>query len=225
MYIMRKRQITLVLSCVIAVLGLSGLEAAEKTERVVECRNLFPSDLSASDLELRFGIGNVVTADVYLGEGYYEVGTVLFPNSPKDRVEFRWYDREGRRFPRSIGLKDQESSWRTAQGIGMGTDLLTVERLNGKPFRLRGYGADGSGRTMSWQSGHLEKETGCALRLRLMSSADPKPLSPSQAQLARQIDGGQGTFSSGHPAFQALNPPVDRIWLEFAQPNNSLQRP
>lgn len=221
----RKRQIMLFLSCVAAIPGAGAPEAAGKTGRVVECEKLFPSDLSAADLERQFGVGNVVNADVYLGEGHYEAGAVLFPTSPQDRVEIRWYDREGRRFPLSVGIGDQESVWRTAEGIRMGTDLLTVERLNGKPFRLRGYGADGSGRTMSWQSGRLEKETGCTLRLRLMSSANRKPLSPLQAQLARQIDGGEGTFSSGHPAFQALNPAVDRIWLEFPQPGNSLQRP
>jgi hypothetical protein len=50
-----------------------------------------------------------------------------------------------------------------------------------------------------------------------------KPPSPSQAMLARQIE-GERTFSSGHSAFQAMNPAVDRMWLEFAQPKSTLQQ-
>jgi hypothetical protein len=107
-------------------------------------------------------------------------------------------------------------------GIAVGVDLLNVERKNGKPFRLRGYGTDGSGWTRSWGGGRLESVSECSLSLRLDIDWNA-PRSSEDDRLLRQLR-GEGTFSSGHPAFQRMNPKVGSIRLTYEPPNISLQR-
>jgi hypothetical protein len=84
-------------------------------------------------------------------------------------------------------------------------DLKTIERRNGRPFRLRGFTGEGyPGRIISWGSGRFKSATaaGCTVSIFLLPTDDTEvdPL------LGRQL--GLGEFSSGHPAMQALNPRV-----------------
>jgi len=117
----------------------------------------------------RFGAGNVSRESIYLGEGFYEEGTVLFSESPADRVEVLWHDSESERFPRSVSISGDASNW-TIRGISLGASLKAVESLNRWPFRVMGYGWDGQGITVSWGSGELEFMGECVLRLRFMPS-------------------------------------------------------
>jgi hypothetical protein len=201
------------------VLSLAAVGGAP-AERTLQCDTLFTPQVGASDLEKVFGPENVVTADIYLGEGEYESGTVLFPSSAHDRVEIRWHDKVARRYPASVEAR-APSSWKAPLDISVGMDLLKVERINGRPFRLRGYGSDGSGWTRSWGQGRLEAMSGCHLNLRLQYDWNIER-SPSDDRLFRQAFGD--FFSSGHPAFQKMNPKVTSIMLTYEPPNISLQR-
>src|SRR6059036_2939615 len=66
--------------------------AAVQQSRLLECTSVFGKDASAASLSERFGAANVRSAEIYLGEGFYESGTVLFANSVEDRVEILWKD-------------------------------------------------------------------------------------------------------------------------------------
>jgi hypothetical protein len=122
------------------ILLLIALETSVRGQqvRLLECQSTFSKDATSADLIRRFGVRNVIPGEIYVGEGYSEHGTVLFADSPEDRVEIRWKDIERQRMPNIIYVRGTKSHWRTEGGLALGLDLITVEKLNGRPFKLLG---------------------------------------------------------------------------------------
>lgn len=108
-----------------------------------------------SDLVKYFGAANVKNASIYRGEGQSVPGTVVYDKDPKRRMEITWAPnkRVG-----DITISGSSSVWHTQSGIGLGTSLAELQRLNGKPFKFSGFDWDLGGRIQSWQGGKLEKE-------------------------------------------------------------------
>ena len=102
----------------------------------------FPVDASAAGLRDRFGDEHVETAPVPWGgaEGDYNEGTVLFGKDPSARIEIFWRDVAGKRNPEWVSVRDKRSRWQTPAGVTIGTVLQALEKLNGRPFRLLGFG-------------------------------------------------------------------------------------
>jgi hypothetical protein len=109
------------------------------------CRT-FPADLSEEDLRSRFG-SRVATGLVPWGgaEGDYNEGTVLYGDMADAKVEIFWQDLVNKRRPQWISTRGTKGRWRTPGGIMLGTDLLTIEKLNRRPFRLIGFASDSTG--------------------------------------------------------------------------------
>ncbi len=183
-------------------------QTAAGSVRAFDCVSVFTSTVSEGDLRRQFGDANVVAGLVEIGEGQTEDGTTLFPHSPEDRVTLLWADIAGRRLPRWVSVRDAASRWRTPEGIGIGTALRSIERLNRRPFRLLGFHWDYGGTVMSWSGGRLEPPGNhpCWPRFRL----SPAGRSPRTAEVS-----GDREFSSGHPAMQSLNPRVYEIFLTY----------
>lgn len=180
-------------------------------QRVLECESAFPPTMTAASLVERFGAENILNTDIPIGEGFYEPGTVVFPESDALKVEILWQDTESLAVPGLVRVRGEQSAWRTKQGLSLGDDLLIVEQLNGEPFQLTGFEWDYAGTQLSWSGGVLKrKETaGCGVRVRF------QPDDPSdQMEWYLQVL-GDGEYSSGHPAMQALNPGVYELWLEY----------
>lgn len=203
-----------VLLAAIVVAGSVGTHGAGQSPsspaRVFDCRT-FPPDLAEADLGRRYGRQHVTAGPVPVGEGMEEDGTTLFTASDADRVTILWKDKASRRRPDSISVRVGASAWRTPDGIGIGTDLAVLERLNRRPFRLLGFGWDYGGTVMSWSGGRLATaaDEGCRMRLRL---------SPMHWSSAGRAVIGEREFSSGHPVMQALNPRVYEILLFYRDP-------
>jgi hypothetical protein len=165
---------------------------------------------SEIDLIRMYGSENVAAQDVDLGEGETERGTELFSNDPQRRIDILWKDLLEKRGPKRIQISGAKSLWTTVHRISLGTTLKQLEQINRKPFRLAGFAFDYSGTVISWSQGALEQELDGPGRVILR-------LEPSQDQ-SQQPDYrsvlGDGSFSSGHPAMQRLNPCVYQlIWL------------
>ena len=172
----------------------------------------FPPDLSAADLRERFGEQHVQRAPVPWGgaEGDSSEGTVLFPDDEHGRLQIFWRDSATQRQPEWVSVRGERSRWRTSSGVTLGTHLRELESLNGRPFRLLGFGNDVSGTVMSW-SGAQDTER-CRVRLRLQV---PWPRTDhGRSPLYRQLL-GEREFSSGHPAMQALDPAVYELFLQY----------
>lgn len=178
---------------------------------ILACSTFMP-DVSAAQLAERFGAANVTTADISIGEGDTEPGTVLFADRPEDRVEILWKDQSAQRRPRAVMVRADKSQWRTKGGLTPGMTLREVERLNRRPFRLLGFSWDYEGTVSTWSGGAAAESAGdkCTMRARLR----PSPAGEPEEKWHRQVQGDR-EFSSGHPAMQALNPRVYEIWLEY----------
>ena len=175
---------------------------------------------SEAMLGAAFGEANIERADIYLGEGLYETGTAVYSNDPERRLDILWRD-EARSKIKEIRLTGDASVWKTIGGISLGTTLKEIERLNGYPFRLAGFGFDYGGTLVHCGRGRLSmlgrindkgKLEGRALLLRLAPPGAARQ-SPDYRQVLRDRE-----FSSGHPGAKPDCLSNDHISCSLARP-------
>ena len=203
---------------VVALVTSSVNQDSSPQDRVLpfSCE-IFSATASAAALSSRFGPANVRTGLVPWGgaEGDVNEGTKLFDSTPDAKLEIYWRDRANKRNPEWVSVRGSHSRWRSPAGITLGTSLRAIERLNGKPFRLLGFGTDVSGTVISWSGGRLDSQNTpeCKVRLRLGRDWDDRA-DPARGALIRQLI-GEDEFSSGHPAMQSLDPTVYELFLQY----------
>ena len=190
---------------------LLAQDATIVASRMFGCSGRFTADLTEQRLIEIYGTQNVRPGDIYVGEGFTEPGATVFPDSAADRIEVVWSDGKKRAAPRFVRVKEKFTRWRTVDGVSIGTDLKTIERINRRPFRLRGFGWDNSGALSSWSGGRLDQQDtpGCRVSLRAL----PPGEGPWPGVWEQVV--GTAEFSSGHPAMQQLNPRVTELFLVF----------
>lgn len=173
----------------------------------------FPADMTEADLVERFGADHVVTsAPLRWGGEYRGTGTVVFPEREHARLEIIWQDKEANQRTRRVVVRGDSTRWRTRQGISLGMDLKTVEKLNRKPFRLAGFQTVLMGAVRSWSGGALEQpeHDSCTLWVRL------QPDSTYDFATFRRVRSGR-EYSSAHPAMQELNPTVVSLTITHSR--------
>jgi hypothetical protein len=163
----------------------------------------------ASETELRRRYGSAVESiRVELGEGETAPGTVLYPTDSVRRIEILWRDTLSRRKPSRLILRGSSSQWHVGPDISLGTSLRDLERLNGRPFTLAGFGWDYAGVVIDWKGGTLDSAlTGIKLYL------DPGPSQQQSSAYSRVL--GDRDYSSALPAMQELDPKVAQIFVDF----------
>lgn len=171
-------------------------------------------DADEASLVAVYGRENLVDEVLDTGEGDTEPGTVLFPNDPSQRLLIFWRDKDQKKTPYTVELRGDHSKWKTDQGITLGTSLKELEVLNAGPFRLLGFGHDGSGVVVDYDKGRLQSfdlplENTGTRRLGLSLSPYGKDVDRTSAIYRSVL--GDHEYSSGHPSMQALNPRVDHI--------------
>jgi hypothetical protein len=169
--------------------------------------------ISEADLKRIYGRRNVRSTRVSLGEGETEAGTVIYPRDPLRMIEIVWKDTRRKRFPKLIQLTGERSVWKTRQGISLGTRLKELERINGKPFVLAGFGWDYEGTVVSWENGKLEREFEKDGRTILLRLSDQTGHAMSGEDLS--VVQGDNDFPSSNQAMQRINPKVYQIIIEF----------
>jgi hypothetical protein len=166
------------------------------------------SEASEADLRRRYGSASLDSLRVELGEGETAPGTVLYPADSVRRLEILWRDSLTRRQPARLILRGTRTQWRVGPGITLGTSLKDLERLNGGPFTLAGFGWDYAGVITDWKGGSLDSAlTGVKLYL------DPGAEQYQSAAYSRVL--GDRDYSSALPAMQQLNPKVGQIFVDF----------
>ncbi len=128
----------------------------EKEVSVTDSQIDFPLDSLLSfnsEKELRKVFSEVVQETVENPDNtlYY---TRLFP-STQNEVSIYWNDDS----PNCTGLSyieifTKDTEWKTKEGITIGTDIKTLEKLNEKPFKFYGLGWHYPG-SVDWQEGNL----------------------------------------------------------------------
>jgi hypothetical protein len=96
--------------------------------------------------------------------------------------------------------------------VGIGTDLRTLEALNGRPFHLSGFAWDYSGTISAFDGGHLDTLWGGGPDVAPTVMLRLSPAAGAPDSLFSQVIGDR-EFSSQHPAMVALNPRVYQILL------------
>ena len=180
---------------------------------------------SERDLIELVGEGNVESVNLSEAPEPEEdvAGTIVFPERLDARLTIAWRDR-GRTTPTDFFFESQiledgelvaevaRGSWRTPRGVRLGTTLVDLQRLNGRPFTVAHVaGTYWEARVASWEGGDLSTE----LDLRpFVVTVASSGLDALTAEQRRQLDASD-TLSSALPALRALNPTVTQIRLRF----------
>lgn len=175
--------------------------------RTIDCRGAFARDSSHIRLAQVFGPDNVVFTDVDGPENSKIPASVLFPRDPARRLELLWNNPTSRSGTQVIVINGK-SNWSAPRGIKLGTQLAAVEKLNGKPFKLTPFGADGSS-AADWQEGQMLKlQGGCKIGMRFI--ADPRTPQEARAELASAKE-----LLSSDANVRALRPTVAEILIGY----------
>jgi hypothetical protein len=176
--------------------------------RAIACSGPFGKQSSHLKLAQRFDSRNITFTEVDGPEGTKLRASVLFPNDPKRRLEILWQNDAARSDTHLIVINGQ-STWTAPRGLRLGLTLPALEKLNGKPFRLKGFDHDAAGQVTDWQGGALEKLPGdCRLGIRF--AADPKASPDKRSEVA-----GDKEFASSDAAMRAVAPKVAEIILGY----------
>ena len=175
--------------------------------RAVACSGAFAKDSSHLKLAAAFNSLNIAFTEVDGPDGAKVMASVLFPNDAKRRLEV-WWQNEAARSGTYLIVINGKSSWTAPKGLRLGLGLAAIEKLNGRPFKLKGFEKDG-GSVTDWQGGGLVSlPGGCKVGVKF--APDPKA---SEAVLAETSVGTE--FDSSDAAMRAARPAVAEIILGY----------
>jgi hypothetical protein len=186
--------------------GVPPHAAAPASTRTVACSGPFAKDSGMLALAMAFDSRNVVFNEIDVGGS--KVGTsVVFPKDPKRRLEVWWSN------PNRTGtyliLINGQSAWTGPGGMRLGLTLAQLEKLNHKPFKLKGFDKDGTATVSDWDGGALaELPGGCKSGLSLR--ADPKASAEAVSALPADKE-----YSSTDSEIRAVKPTVSEILLGY----------
>jgi hypothetical protein len=176
---------------------------------LIQCAGPFAKNSSHSRLAETFGVANLEFGDIGGAEGESQLGSRAFPNEVQRRFDVTWNDEAGRRDTKAVRFRG--SAWRTVQGIGVGADLIEVERINGKPFTMWGFEWDYGGIVRDWQGGALGKfSAACRLGMQFVPGENPPPVTLDRVS-------GERTIVSSSPDVRAVKPRVSEIFLVYPE--------
>jgi hypothetical protein len=177
--------------------------------RAVACSGPFAKDSNNLKLAMLFDSKNITFTDIDFN-GTKVGASILFPKDPKRRLEI-WWSNTANRSGTYLILINGQSTWGAPGGMRLSLTLAELEKLNHKPFKLKGFDKDkGNAATVSdWDGGALATLAGgCKSGVSLQ--ADPK--APADAVTALPAD---HEYSSSDPALRAVNPTVSEILLGY----------
>jgi hypothetical protein len=177
--------------------------------RAVACSGPFAKDSNNLKLAVLFDSKNVTFTDIDFN-GTKVGASILFPKDPKRHLEI-WWSNSANRSGTYLILINGQSTWGAPGGMRLGLTLAELEKLNHKPFKLKGFDKDkGNAATVSdWDGGALATLAG-ACKSGVSLQADPK--APADAVTALPAD---HEYSSSDPALRAVNPTVSEILLGY----------
>lgn len=169
----------------------------------IECKGPFARDSGMLALAVSYDSRNMIfTHEKVQGT---EVGvTVMFPKDPKRRLEV-WWQNANRTGLYLIDIAGK-SVWVAPKGLRLGLTLEQVEKLNRKPFKLKGFDADGVASVADWDGGEFASLPGgckasASIRAKEKSAAGELP--------------AKDEYSSSDPAMRALKPVVSEILIGY----------
>ena len=176
-----------------------------------KCVGPFGRDTNRDKLVATFGASNVTTDDDVSAD--YEV-SIVFPNSATRQLMVTWNDEAKRSFSHVTIGRGGPSSWSVA-GVAIGTPLVQLERLNGRPFKLNYFEGDYGGDITDWLGGRFDTPLpgGCTFGATVVINEQHLPDAINQA-LDREVTPDRSLLSSG-AGLRAAKPIVGGMYVGF----------
>ena len=152
---------------------------------------LIKNTSTEADIIQAYGKENVLRRTIGLGEGETAEGTVVFPDTDNEII-IEWVKSKAFQKPAKIRMEKANGSWKTGQGIGVGTTLAQLQAINGKDFKFAGFEWDYSGIANNWQGGNIDKQITVFLE-----ANKPEAIYPDLI--------GDALFESSHPKAKAAD--------------------
>ena len=174
------------------VVTLAALSAARAGD-TLECSGLFGRDTSHAALAKAFGNENVVYKAIDRPQGSTGRATILFENNPERMLIVEWREEATRSRPIYFGVNNP-SRWIGPLGVKIGTGIEEAEKLNGKVFRLNGFGWDlGGNAQFDREDGKFGNLSGgCQFGFTFEPTAEGLPLGGKY----RSLNGNHDLFSN-----------------------------
>ena len=174
---------------------------------ILGCGAPFTPDATPATLAAVFGRENVVPETIDGPEGEPMNVTAIYPNDPERRIEVSFANEEERTGLVAVVVRDHASLWKSAGGYSFGDGVEAVEKANGAPFAVSGFGWDYGGFVVDWKGGKLKETGGCATTVRF---------SPEVEDIAPTIQGDGVTPLSSDPAVRKAQPKVSLFGIGWA---------
>jgi hypothetical protein len=153
---------------------------------------LITPGMSADEIRKVYGAKNLVMAQIPIPEGAFLDGATLFAGTDRE-LQLIWKDGDPKKILSDVNVVG--TAWIFENGIHVGSTLLEVEKINGKPFMMSGFDWDYGGYAVDFQGGKLKN-------LSLRFTYGERQIDPSLS--------GDKTISSSNPKLRTLNPTVEK---------------
>jgi len=188
--------------------------AAAKPQRgapahIVDCKGVFAKNSNHLRLAMAFESKNIAFTEVDGGSGNKVMATVLFGKDPKQRLEV-WWSKPNTRSDTYLVVINGQSSWAGPDGLKLGLGLRELEKLNKKPFKLKGFNSDGVAMVSDWDGGALSAlPGGCRAGVSVRADLQKNPVASLGALPADH------EYTSDNPAMRIVNPTVSEILVGY----------
>ncbi len=164
---------------------------------------LIRANTTEAEAEQYYGIDNIKMQEVPIAEGDAREGVLIFPGT-KNELEIVWDIAANFGQPDFIRISQDDTDWKTQEGITVGTTLEALEKINGKPFKFYGFGWDYGGLVTNWNGGKLNSY--------LLVALIPQNFDKLDATLQGEVE-----LSSDDPKVRELQAKIGSIVITFQQ--------
>ena len=182
--------------------------AQQQPELIISCENpTFARDSNNDRLVQAFGKDNVTIVEEPGPEGMPpNVKSVIYPKDPRRRLEVSWHDGAKRARPFAFMIM-KPSQWVAPMGVRVGSTLEELEKINGAPFQVSGFGGMLDG--MAGFTGTLAKiPGGCSV------GGNLEPTAKLPKRDMNKIS-GDDDFPSSNPIMRRAKPRAHQVDVTY----------
>jgi hypothetical protein len=208
-YIMRK------FFLILSLLILSTCSSNKEEWLIIPGISIGPITESNSEADLisHFGRENIKRKKIYIGEGQFLNGHVIFENT-RNECSILWINELEPPIDRII-LEQPNSNWHMKNGIRVGMNLARLNEINTRSFKFYGFSWDMGGLIVSFEGGSIAEDANDALVIYL---------SPETGKEIPNEFLGEIEISSDNPLLMDLDLRISKIeiLLQNSQPKKGI---